>query len=70
MQDGSPSWGGNLAGMVQDFDWALAALDEIDDETVDVERTSNAEGLIRASCRAKTGVTLENAGAAVRGAWV
>jgi hypothetical protein len=69
MRDGRPSVGYDLLGMEIDFSVYLAGLDEIDGTTVGVRRTSRPACLIEASCRARPGVPLRTAAAAVQAAW-
>jgi hypothetical protein len=70
MKDGTPSSGYNLDGMATDFDALLWDLPEINGDSVNVQRTEHAERLIRASCQAVPGVSIVNAGEAVRGLWL
>jgi hypothetical protein len=69
MQSGPPSGGDDLLGMEIDFDAHLGELEEIDPDSVSVERTQHAETLIRVSCRAAKGVSLSVAADAVLSAW-
>jgi hypothetical protein len=70
MATGRPSAGDDLLGMEMDFYGCLLELDEIDDDSLVVRRTSDPEGLILGTCRGGTGVSLETAVAAVRRAWL
>jgi hypothetical protein len=73
MADGWPSYGYDLIGMQTDFYNYLEDLEEIDADSVSVERSRHAARdaarLIRASCRAAVGVSLDAAAAAVRDMW-
>jgi hypothetical protein len=70
MRDGTPSAGDNLLGMEMDFFILLGELEELDSESVAVNRTEHAERLIRASCRAVPGLPVRSAGEAVRSLWL
>jgi hypothetical protein len=70
VEDGTPSSGANLQGMQLDFDAALFELEEIEEESIIVERTAHAESLLRVSCRAAPGVSLASAAAALRELWL
>lgn len=70
MQDGTPSAGDNLLGMEIDFDIRLAELDEIEGDSVVVQRTEHAERLIRASCTPAINVSPGEAIEAIRREWL
>jgi hypothetical protein len=70
MKDGTPSADDNLLGMEMDFFLLLGDLQELDGESVQVRATRSAECLIRATCRAAPGVSLDRAAEAVRDLWV
>lgn len=69
MKSGPPSGGDDLLGMEIDFDAYLGELDEIEPDSVSVAHTQHPESLIRASCRAASGVSLSAAAHAVQVAW-
>lgn len=70
MASAPPSGRDDLLGMVIDFDVHLAGLEQLDTDSVDVAQTSSPECLIRAKCRAAEGVTLSDAGEAIRDVWL
>ena len=67
---GPPSGGDDLVGMEMDFFVLLGELEGVEDESVEVERTTHPECLLRASCRAARGVPVEAAAEAVRHEWL
>lgn len=70
MADGPASSGDNLLGMEMDFFIRLGDLEEIDGDSVEVQRTDSPECLIRASCRAAPGVSLDAVADGVRREWL
>lgn len=69
-RNGWPSYGDNLIGMSQDVDWVLATIDDLDEDSVDVNRTTDADRLIEASCACKRNIELSVAAEAVESAWL
>ena len=70
MQSGPPSDGDNLLGMEFDFVAYLGGLDAVDEASVSVRRTAQAETLLLVECAAAAGVSLRDAAEAVREAWL
>ena len=70
MQTGHPSNGANLRGMEADLAYFLGGLDAVDEASVAVRRTGNAETLLKVDCAATTGTSLRDAARAVREAWL
>ena len=70
VRDGTPSAGDDLLGMEMDFFVRLGELAEIDEDSVAVQRTEQAERLIRASCTPVTDVSPDKAIEAVRRKWL
>lgn len=69
-RNGTPSSGDDLLGMEMDFYVRLGELDEIDENSVEVQRTEHAERLIRASCTPATDISPGKAIEAIRREWL
>ena len=59
-----------MTGMQIDFCNYLEDLEQIDEESVTVERNRDAEHMLRVSCTAAQGASLDEAATAVRDVWV
>jgi hypothetical protein len=70
MRSGLPSGGYDLDGMEMDFFVLLGDLEELLDDSVEVQRSDQPECLIRAVGRTAPGVSVEAAAEAVRELWL
>lgn len=70
MQNGTPSADDNLLGMQIDFDIRLGELDQVDADSVLVQRAEHAERPIRASCKPAGYVNPGEAVEAIRQEWL